>query len=508
MNTRHILSLLMTLAAAVRAIAATPYGINYSAEVGVNAGGSDFAPYYLASNNFGTVTQPYSTLGRVKAWRGMSTESRFSFGFGADIVGGYASSTPYERFVPSSGTLHAVNRHPANLWLQQLYAEVKYRCLFLTAGLKEVGSALLDDRLSSGDITWSANSRPMPGVRAGFHDFEAIPGINGWIEINGVLFYGRPTDNDWLTEHYNHYNSFITTGRWINYKRIYFRTKPSMPFSVTLGMQAAAQFAGTQATYMKGERTTTVTSPLRFSDFIDMLVPHEGDDYWKGNHLGSWDFVARYRLKNGQEFKAYFQWPWEDGSGIGKLNGFDGLWGLEYRNGGKGPVTAAVIEYLDFTNQSGPLHWDPVDNAGTTITNQATGADSYYNNYFYNGYAVYGMSQGTPFLMSPLYNLNGYMQYADTRVRGFHAAAEGCITSRLSYRVMVSYRLSYGDSYAPRLKKVHDTSWMAEGEWQPASVPGMSLKCQIAMDRGDMYGNNTGAMVTLSYRGLIKISRK
>ena len=94
--------------------------------------------------------------------------------------------------------------------------------------------------------------------------------------------------------------------------------------------------------------------------------------------------------------------PWEDGSGIGKLNGFDGLYGIEYSSGNKSIINGAVVEYLDFTNQSGPIHWAPNDFPGTTIKVQATGADDYYNNYAYNGYQYYGMSIGSPFIKSPL----------------------------------------------------------------------------------------------------------
>ena len=503
MKIRIALSIALLFAAVNGARASYP--VDYRGEIIANAGTGDFAPYYIASNNFGIMTQPYSALARASVWRGMEMDRRFSYGFGIDALAGYASSDAYLRYNSDDKTFTPIDRHPARVWLQQLYGELKYRCLFLTVGLKETGSALLDDRLSSGDITWSANARPMPGVRAGFHGFEDIPFTNGWVQINGVLFYGKPTDNDWLTERYNYFNAFITTGRWINYKRVYFRTKPSKPLSVAIGMQAAAQFGGTQVTYENGLRDKTETAPAGLKEFFQMLVPGKDDKYWSGNHLGSWDVMARYRLRTGHEIKLYLQSPWEDGSGIGKLNGFDGLWGIEYKSPGKSLVSGAVIEYLDFTNQSGPLHWDPVDNPGTTVANQATGADSYYNNYFYNGYAYYGMSQGTPFLMSPLYNLDGYMRYIDTRVRGFHAAVEGSVTRQVDYRAMVSHRISYGDSYIPRLKKAHDTSWMVEAQWRPLSVPGLTVKAQVAMDSGDMYGDNFGAMLSISYRGVLNL---
>lgn len=70
---------------------------------------------------------------------------------------------------------------------------------------------------------------------------------------------------------------------------------------------------------------------------------------------------------------------------------------------------------------------------------------------------------------------------------------------------MVSHRISYGDSYIPRLKKAHDTSWMVEAQWRPLSVPGLTVKAQVAMDSGDMYGDNFGAMLSISYRGVLNL---
>ncbi len=90
-------------------------------------------------------------------------------------------------------------------------------------------------------------------------------------------------------------------------------------------------------------------------------------------------------------------------------------------------------------------------------------------------------------------------------MRGFHAGVEGSVTRQVDYRAMVSHRISYGDSYIPRLKKAHDTSWMVEAQWRPLSVPGLTVKAQVAIDSGDMYGDNFGAMLSISYRGVLNL---
>lgn len=490
------------------------YPINYNASLTANAGSGDFAPYYMASNIHGVLTQPFSTLLRAGVNRDMTTATRFSYGFGADIIGGYTSRTEYSFFDVAKNGLSTHKQGPSAIWIQQLYGEVKYRGVFLTVGLKERNSPLLNQQLSSGDLISSGNARPMPEARIGFIDFQNIPFTNGWVQIKGEVGYGKPTDSSWLENHYNYQNSFITTKYWYNYKQIYFRTKPSERFFITIGMQAVAQFGGTYRKYKDGEMTKETFVNVGIKDFFKALIPMSGssggslpgeDSYYSGNHLGSWDFVAEYRLQNNDIIKGYFQFPWEDGSGIGKLNGFDGVYGLEYKCAKPQIVNGAVVEYIDFTNQSGPMHWAPGDNPDTSIKNNATGADDYYNNYMYNGYQYYGMSMGSAFVKSPLYNRDGYMRFTDNRIRGFHVGVSGNIIVPLQYRMLVSYRSSLGTPFVPALEKRHNTSFMLEGIYTLPKLPEMSIKGQVAFDRGTLYGNTFGALLSVSYRGLLKL---
>ena len=188
---------------------------------------------------------------------------------------------------------------------------------------------------------------------------------------------------------------------------------------------------------------------------------------------------------------------------MGKLNGFDGLYGLEYRAPHQGIVDAAVIEYIDTRNQSGPIHWAPDDFSGLSghIPGQATGADNYYNNFQYCGYAHHGMAMGSPMLKSPLYNTDGYMSFTDTRVQGFHIGVRGHFSNRIEYRALMSYRRALGNYNSPRTEVAHDTSAMLEGVYRAASVEGLQLKCQLAIDRGTLYSNNFGALISVSYTG-------
>lgn len=482
------------------------FTVDYSARAIVAAGGGDFAPYYIMSNRNGILTQSKDALLDLKLSHDWDGSRRFSYGFGVEVIGGYSSSTDYMRF--QDGGFGAQSRHPANFRLQQLYGQVRYRGVFLTAGLKEYASDFVNPSLSSGDLVESGNSRPVPQVRVGFNDFQNIPFTNGWVQIQGEISYGKMPDNRWLRNHYNYFDSHINQGALYSYKRCRFRTNPSQPFCATVGMQVGAFFGGTTSWYENGQLVQTKEFSRGVKQFFKMFIPTDGGlDYYSGSSLGSWDVKFRYRLRNGSELMAYMQKPWEDGSGIGFLNGFDGVWGVEYKASKPAIVNGAVFEYLDFTNQSGPFHWDPDDDPGTTVTSRAEGADNYYNNHEYNSYANYGMAIGSPFLVSPIYNTDGYMQFAANRVRGFHIGIEGMISSQLSYKLMGGYRRSWGNGNIPFISPKDDTSFMLEAVYTPVSLPAVSFKGAFALDHGSLLGNNTGGLLTVAYSGNFSFKR-
>lgn len=292
------------------------------------------------------------------------------------------------------------------------------------------------------------------------------------------------------------------------YRRCFFRTKPSQPFSVTVGMQLSTVFGGRMLKYRNGELVETRDYRKGFSEFFEAFMPVSGkEDFQLGNSLGSWNLKARYRLRNGAELSAYFQGPFDDGSGIGRRNGFDGLWGLSYHSSSPGWVDAAVVEYLDFTNQSGPLHWAPLDRPGSDLSWRATGADDYYNNAYYNAYANYGQAIGTPFIKSPIFNTDGYLEFVTNRMRGFHAAVSGTPVKGLRYRAMVSYRKGWGNGKIFLTEAQHSTSMLLEASYDIPKLKSLNVKAAFALDNGTLFGNNSGVELTIRYTGNISLQK-
>lgn len=509
------LNTLALLAAAMTSTLATAAqgGIDYEAGVTVNAGSSHLAPYYIASNRGGTLTQQYGTLAFASAVHELDTARRVSWGFGAEAWAGYSSSADYDRYSVAGDLFYNNSQHPARLWVQQLYIEGKYRSVKATLGAKTLTSPVVNPALSSGDMVMSGNARLGGGVNVGFVDFQPVPFTHGWLQLCGQVGYWRTGDSQWLKHHYNYYNNFLTTGTWFNYKYAHFRTRPDQPVVVTFGMQAAYQFGGTQVKYDHGIETGRVEMKSDMKAIFRSMIPgsgggNAGDTFVEGNHVGSWDVALECRLPREARLRAYHERLWEDGSGIGFQNGFDGLWGIEYRAGHSGPVEGVVLEWVELTNQSGPIHFNPADHEGNQLTGQATGADNYYNNYAYNGYASHGMSIGSPFVKAPLYNTNGYMGYLDTQMRGLHLGIVGTVAPGIGYRALASYRRAWGTPFLPRVEGASCTSLLVETVIVPAWMRQLTLKAQFACDLGKLYGDNAGALVSITYHGNLNFKKR
>lgn len=503
---RYYLFAPLCLASAFQALAQQE--LNWRADFTATAGTGEFAPYHISSLRHGRISSARNAQAEIALWRKMDPEKRIDYEYGVDLIGTHASSVDYQHYIHATGEWAWHSMRPASFRIQQLYAKFKWRSLYVLLGLREHESYLLNNRLSSGDLTLSGNARPMPELSVGIMDFHDIPHTRGALQIQGVFAYGKRMDNKWWREHFNYYNRHLSQGEWYNYKHLYFRTNPTQPFSVTFGAQAAAEFMGTSYHYRKGEIHKVLHHVDGFDAFIKTIIPiaDGGESFYTGNHLGSMDIMARYALRSGHQLKAYVSWPWEDGSGIGKLNGWDGLWGLEYKSPVRGPINGVVLEYLNFTNHSGPIQYQPSDWAGNTMGGLASGGDDYYNNGMYNAYAYYGQSIGSPAFMAPIYNIDGYNQYVGNIMRGFHLGLEGSVTPSIDYVFKCSYRKAWGSGYINLPVPIKLTSFMLGADMRVPDVKGLSLRGQVEIDRGTMPGNAFGALMGVRYEGLFNFT--
>lgn len=489
--------------------AGEPIDVEYHASLTAQAASQRLAPYMIGSWNQGRYSQGNGLWQEGGLYKDIDLNRRFSWSAGFDYIAGVGSKKGYDRWDATSGSWTSNYVGVSCARVQQLFAEVKFRGVYLYAGMKNRESGIVDSRLSSGDFTRSMNARAIPGFSAGFIDFQDIPFTKGWLQIEGELMFGKVFDEGFRKKFFNHYSGLMTLDNYYTYQRCYFRTKPSQPFSIIIGLQAGGFFAGDSYNYYRGATNQGTERHFNIKELLRMWFPmQDGDEYYNGAHCGSWDFKTRYDFRNGSTLSAYFEWPWEDGSGIGRMNGWDGVWGLQYNFAQKGYLSKVLFEYVDFSNQSGPLHYAPLDWDKPMLEGHASGNDSYYNNFEYGPYSNYGMSIGSPFNVSPLYNTIGALYYLHTRCKGFHIALEGNPTSRLDYRAMFSYQQSGGNTYLVRPGHYYNTSAMVETTVRPLrKIPGAQITLQLALDYGRLRGNNLGALLKFSYTGIFSFKK-
>ncbi len=390
----------------------------------------------------------------------------------------------------------------SHFFIQQAYVDVSWDCLDLSVGSKEMGSNLLNSQLSSGGLVWSGNARPIPQIRAGIFEYTPIL-RSSWIAIRGEVSYGWWTDNSYLKEQYQRLeplaDPWYTKSIKYHHKSFYLRLgKPTSKWQLEMGMRLDDQFGG-----YKVSREGEIDLGNGFKNYWKALIPQSGDEnsvegeqiQKEGNFPGSEQLRLTYKAHQ-FDLAAYLENYYDDFSGMGKQNGFDGLWGIEYTPKNSDWIQGVVLEYYQTTHQSGSLH-----GVGGTIAEKTGGADDYYNNYLYQGWTHWGMAMANPLIASPAYFTNqvvqnahgsGYLGFPYNRVKAFHLGIHGSLAPRWDYRVKLTTSRTWGTPFNPTLDILNNWSGFFEAGYSPSFFQGVQMTASMAFDSGKIYGDNVG----------------
>ena len=469
--------------------------ITYDVTAETAVGTGDYTAFQLATNR-------HHTLG---------TRSNTAYLRGAvNIEHVFNKNWKLSGAVDAIGSLHADHK----VYLQQCYVNLSWKSFFLEAGSREMPQVVRDNLLSSGSFVKGTNAKPIPQVHVGTNGFWTVPFTKNWVQINFDFGYGKFLDNHFHERQFNEgNNSRYTKGAYYHQKHLYIRSNPDKPVFVMVGIEHAVQFGGTMYKYENGELVAT-KKPANLKAFWRAILPTGDSKYFEnnamedwvyGNHIGVMTYQIGWNINQNHQVQAYLDNPFEDGSGVRKGNGWDGLWGLQYTNktAGRQYVRGAVFEYFQSTNQSGPIHWDGGDYPEpirSQIKDKVTGVDEYYNHDFYDGYAYYGMTPGNALIPSPIYNKDGYLAYRDNRIKAWHFGVNGEITDRLSYLVKGSYREGWGTYYTPLQPKHHSFDAMFQGTYQ---LGPWQFSAAYAFDKGNIYGDCSTFNFKINFHGKI-----
>lgn len=364
--------------------------------------------------------------------------------------------------------------------LQQAYADIRYKWIGMWAGSREISTDLLNQQLSSGGLVWSGNARPIPQICIGILDYVHLAPK---VQFKAQISYGWFTDSKYQDKHVGEKYYYA---RKIKYhqKSFYLRFgQPTGHWIFDIGMRMDNQFGGYA---LRGINNGNLGN--NWKDYLNALIPRNGGEgeYFDGNYLGSEHIKLTYQHET-SSFSAYLENFYDDFSGMGKLNGMDGLWGVEYKTNNQQWINNLVLEYYQSTNQSGPMHG--IDFSEIKKTG---GADDYYNHVVYAGWSHWGIGMGSPFVASPIYNKNGDPTFLYNRVKAIHLGWSGNITSEWTYRAKLSFNRTWGTPFKPIPEILENFSTFAEFKYVPNKWQGWSFTGSVAFDIGDIYGDNLG----------------
>lgn len=461
---------------------------SYRAELFGSLATGDNTPFWMTSNRYGIVPlEGNNTYLKAGVFHQQHFGKGFRWGVGLDLVG----VTPRDK--------HA--------YIHQLYAEIGYKCLEVSLGSKERYLSLVDPFLSSGDMIYSNNARPIPEMNISIPRFTTVPLTKGWLQFRGNFSVGRSFDSDYLSDRYTGKYTFVEHVLW-HQKAVYFQisdTRGDFPLSGTLGVQHIVQWGGTSTDPKVGEQ------PHSIKDFVRIMLGAKGGSDATlsdqinvlGNHQISLDFGIKYQTDK-WSLHGYYQHICADKSGTEFKNGTDGLWGLELNLSTVPWLEQFVFEYVTTRNQSGPFHYIWFDH--DKHPGRGGGGDNYYNNGEYiTGNSYFSRSIGSPLIVSPEYNVDGSPTFQNNRIRDIHVGLKGALSTNVSYRFLFTIMNTWGTHSKPFLKGKDGISLLADIQYQHPKLKGWQFSGSIGADTGDVFGNSsTGFSLKISKRGLLK----
>jgi hypothetical protein len=429
-------------------------------EFGTKTGLGENTPFWINANRFGQFSSQKTNL-YLKAgiYKSLDSLKKIDYNYGIDLL----------------------NRYDKNYqaYFHQIFFGIKFRHTQLYIGKKEEQFGEQDPELSSGNLLWSGNARPVPQIA--FSIPEYMPVLKGFIDVKGYISHGWMNDNRYIKNYYLHH------------KNAYIRLGSKFPISFSYGLEHYAQWGGVSPELGK--------LPSSFNDFIKVFFAKSGGSGSPlseelnrlGNHLGSKNFALNIKTKP-VSLKLYWQYMFEDASNDHWENISDGLWGIDIQFNKTKFIHKIVLEYINTTNQSGPtLLWND--------TIQLGGKDDYFNNSIYkDGWSYYSQTIGTPFITDT--GKADTLGIQNNCIKAWHLGISGSISSKTDFRILMSYVRNYG-VIIPNLGSYIYSENPVKNNFSVLleSKSTLALKTQLnvslAFDLGSKYGENLGILFSI-----------
>lgn len=477
-----------------------------------NVGGGDNAPFWFTSNRQGlSPTNSSGIMLDLGLDGGMRLPSRFYFNYGMEVA--------------------VAANYQSDFYLQQAYIEAGYKWFDLSIGEKERWGELINHNLSSGALTWSGNSRPIPQIRLEVPEFTRLGILGRLVSLKGHIAYGWYQDSNWRAGRAAMYsNPPQYTDKILHHSKSFFiriGDAERFPLEFTAGLESYAQFGGTRHN-MRTNATDPIVEtyeyPHDFKAYANIFLPiNRPGEQTKdnGNTLGSWHLAFDLTMEK-WKYHLYYEHFYEDHSSMlgieykpdangekgyisygFKRNWMDCLLGFELNAPDGLPFKDIVFEVLNTRGQCGPILLDRnliVNKENPIIKEGVDGRDDMYSHTAYKSYSHYGYSNGSPVLVSPLYNKDGNLSFRSNRVLMFHLGIDGAVLPNVHYRILATHTAHWGTYAYPSDEKEHITSVLLECFYHLKKSDSWRFGVSIAADfsTAAMLDDNKGIMLTVS----------
>lgn len=453
---------------------------NYGLELSGAASSDDFLPFWLYSNQRGTI-DPNSPGGNAVfnfEKNLMNERSGFDYGFGATLVNRLSEDE--------------------TIFFNQLYGRLSYGDFQLSGGRFFEQTGTTNEALSMGSLAISSNATPMFKVKVGIPEYAPLPLTSGFIEIKTALAHG------WFEE------DRVVEKAWLHEKYAYVRFGGDFAFRPYGGLIHQSTWAGeTDAMGDLGDS---------FPDFFNVFFARSGSDeaapsdqiFRQGDSRGIWDFGFYLTLAD-VDFNVYRQFIFNDKDGLKLQVPQDGLLGISVDLPAENQqvVNQFLYEFLYTKDQSGPLcPRNQRDGVG--------GCDNYYNNSFYrSGWTYFGNTIGNPLFLpvgAPGIERTAFPAgIANNRIVAHHVGMEGNVSPAFDYKLLATWSRNSGqydnidDNQNPGPTDFDSTpeqwSLLAKFSYRPPSFRSLKLNASLGGDFGELYEDRVGIMLGIELLG-------
>lgn len=263
----------------------------------------------------------------------------------------------------------------------QANLSVQTSFLRITGGYDEEFFGLNDSTMSIGNLVYGNNARPLPKISISTNGWKKSPLLGSTLSFKAYLAHGKFEDNRFQSGAFLHQKYFYLRGQAFKNR-----------LSIIFGLNHSAQWGGSNS-------INESSQPAGLKNYARIFLGSSGGEdalstdrqNALGNHLGTYDIRGSFNLRN-VIISNYWQFLWEDKSGLTPFNWRDGLMGasVEFK---KGAILQKFVLEIVRTNDQDA---QKTSEDGVPFLEP----DNFFNNSVYrNGWSYHSRVIGNPMFL-------------------------------------------------------------------------------------------------------------